>query len=227
VAARGWCALHWRRWRVHGDPLTVLPRSGGRRPKPPKPCSIEGCEGPCHARGWCMTHYQRWLRTGDTRDSRAGRSLCGLPGCGRQHYGRGWCKRHHRRWEVSGDPLGADRPANHACPETLALWHCTTPLVRADIRACMTAWSLGRWGDVTLYARRARGHGRSLSRLEREVVDGMLADCRKNWVESAPLVAELAESGLSVSEISAQLGVSERTVYRKRAQHRSLKEGRT
>jgi hypothetical protein len=26
VAGRGWCSMHYNRWRKHGDPLTVLPR---------------------------------------------------------------------------------------------------------------------------------------------------------------------------------------------------------
>lgn len=221
TVARGWCDKHWRRWRNHGDPLTVLPRSGGRRPKPPKPCSIEGCEDRCHARGWCMRHYLRWFRTGATL-SRAGRPLCELPGCGGLHYGRGWCRRHYRRWEVNGDPLGADHPVGTPPhPETPALWRRTTPLVRADIRAAMTAWSLGRSADVVLYVGRAQGHGRHLSRLEREVVDGMIADARKGQARTAQLVAELVEAGMRAPDIARQLGVSERTVRRKQAQQKA------
>jgi hypothetical protein len=30
VVARGWCSMHWQRWRRHGDPLVVLPHPGPR-----------------------------------------------------------------------------------------------------------------------------------------------------------------------------------------------------
>lgn len=55
--ARGFCKMHWSRWRTHGDPLRVdpkpqnLPRHFG--------CSSEGCEGKHFARGFCHIHYQR------------------------------------------------------------------------------------------------------------------------------------------------------------------------
>lgn len=29
--ARGWCKMHWRRWRKHGDPSVILPHAGGNR----------------------------------------------------------------------------------------------------------------------------------------------------------------------------------------------------
>ncbi len=32
TGARGWCPRHYQRWRLHGDPLTVHPRGGPRRP---------------------------------------------------------------------------------------------------------------------------------------------------------------------------------------------------
>lgn len=64
--ARGWCPMHYVRWRKHGD-LTTIAR-GGPKPKALSerpPCSIEGCERLARTRGWCKRHYLRWWFHGD------------------------------------------------------------------------------------------------------------------------------------------------------------------
>lgn len=55
--ALGYCNLHWKRWRKHGDPLV------GERCQP-HPCTVEGCSRRAVARGWCLPHYKRWQRNG-------------------------------------------------------------------------------------------------------------------------------------------------------------------
>lgn len=57
--SRGWCMMHWKRWRRHGDPTYLVPRPT------PSSCAIEGCDAQAHCRGWCEKHYTRWLRHGD------------------------------------------------------------------------------------------------------------------------------------------------------------------
>lgn len=62
-AGRGWCGTHWRRWKVHGDPLKVAQPGVDYQVKPP--CSVEGCERPHHAKSFCSMHHQRWAKHGD------------------------------------------------------------------------------------------------------------------------------------------------------------------
>lgn len=64
VEARGWCSLHYQRWKRHGDP------NGGRHykkraAKPAVPCSVDGCPQFARTRGFCGTHYARWQKSGD------------------------------------------------------------------------------------------------------------------------------------------------------------------
>lgn len=56
--ARGWCNMHWKRWRRHGDPLANHRLTRGV-------CVIEGCGTPHEARGWCRRHYLIWQAHGD------------------------------------------------------------------------------------------------------------------------------------------------------------------
>jgi hypothetical protein len=62
AARRGWCPMHYQRWRQHGD----LNRSRANRPKPPRSsCSVEDCDEVHEAQGYCNKHYLRWRKHGD------------------------------------------------------------------------------------------------------------------------------------------------------------------
>ena len=57
---RGWCILHYRRWRTHADPywIPITYRVSGLV------CRAEGCARPVLARELCKKHYSRWYRKG-------------------------------------------------------------------------------------------------------------------------------------------------------------------
>src|SRR5262245_12882461 len=101
---RGWCTLHYQRWRSHGT--TADPR---RQPNPDGRCLVAGCSRPERTRGWCGTHYSRWLRQGSVEDPQPKlRDPCSAEGCGRPATALGWCDMHYLRWYRHGstdDPI--------------------------------------------------------------------------------------------------------------------------
>lgn len=54
--ARGWCVMHYQRWKRHGDPLLTKHR---------QKCSISGCDEKHSGKGYCRHHYNMWRAHGD------------------------------------------------------------------------------------------------------------------------------------------------------------------
>ena len=73
---RGWCSMHWARWRNGAD--FYAPGDLRRRKNPVEPCAVECCDRPGTKRGWCDTHYQRWRVKGDPGTEPAGPSYRSL-----------------------------------------------------------------------------------------------------------------------------------------------------
>jgi hypothetical protein len=63
-AGRGWCSTHWLRWRKHGDPLYVTPRTEYNVERRIG-CLVDGCDAPHHAHGYCTRHATRFVRYGN------------------------------------------------------------------------------------------------------------------------------------------------------------------
>lgn len=76
--------------------------------KPPKKCSIEGCEKKAIARGWCTTHYQRWENYGDpeypvNRYQVNEGKTCSANECNSPADTRGFCPYHYLIFRRHGD----------------------------------------------------------------------------------------------------------------------------
>lgn len=87
--AKGYCLLHYSRFRRHGDPFSVSPK--GFAPKRRLPCSVDGCDSLSRYRGMCRPHDLRMQKYGDPN---AGRRIykrnqgprCAAPGCEKERY---------------------------------------------------------------------------------------------------------------------------------------------
>jgi hypothetical protein len=73
---RGWCSMHYERWKTHGDFTTV------RKPGNPRSlgdCQVDDGNGPCGvaaiAHDLCAKHYQRWKKFGDPAVTKLDRDL--------------------------------------------------------------------------------------------------------------------------------------------------------
>lgn len=61
TVARGYCTMHYQRWRTYGDPGEPEPRKVSGQTT----CRVEGCGSQADSRHLCFKHYKRWQMFGD------------------------------------------------------------------------------------------------------------------------------------------------------------------
>jgi hypothetical protein len=106
-SCRGYCAMHYQRWRVNGT-VEAVPRARKYGPV----CTVDGCEAKHYSRGWCQKHYERWSDKGTVDDAAFqayGQTGCKVEGCEAAHFQRGYCMKHAYRMRAWGTT--DDRPS--------------------------------------------------------------------------------------------------------------------
>ena len=124
--ARGWCPMHYSRWRLNGDPGPAHATRGPRAGK--AICSVDSCARGARARGMCMFHYNRTRYGIDIDAPYAHRrwegTECRVEGCERDRSpkaGEGMCLPHYGRHQRGGDltaPFPAERKRDIDDPST-------------------------------------------------------------------------------------------------------------
>lgn len=105
IHQRGWCHMHYQRYRRLGDPRAETRVYGSDAE-----CSVEGCAEKSRARGLCQPHYMRQYRGGDLSVQTPHQSYgptCTVEGCEEPHHSRGYCSTHYARWQRTGAPGSA------------------------------------------------------------------------------------------------------------------------
>lgn len=106
VIARGWCHMHYARWRKYG---TTKPWSGI--------CEVDGCAQISRSRTnrHCEMHYYRLRRTGSTADPVRVSGPCRAAGCDSEADRLdGLCRMHYLRVDKRNDlDFVYQGPANH------------------------------------------------------------------------------------------------------------------
>jgi len=111
VLARGWCSMHYARWKRQGEPGEPGAMRGARLNRS---CLVAGCTRRYKAKGMCTMHYNRSVVHGDLGP--AGlmrvRNVCSVDDCEKCVVGQGLCGTHRYRMRMHGN-TGNPRPTEN------------------------------------------------------------------------------------------------------------------
>lgn len=216
--ARGWCAVHYFRWRHHGHPLKGSQPGGA----PERCCEVAGCEKPAGGDGLCRAHRRKLKLYGDPLapsrstgkprtplaqrlwsrvDSSGGSDACWpWTGHARHNFGYGNIgdengrneNTHRVAWRLTNGPIAKGMCVLHACDNPA----CCNP---AHLFLGTQAQNLA---DMT-----AKGRRLSTNRVKGE----------RNWAskltaEDVREIRRLRAEGLGPTEIAARFGVTRSAV---------------
>jgi hypothetical protein len=107
--AKGFCKIHYLRWRRYGNPLVVkINRDHNGL------CSIDGCNEKYWAKQYCRLHYKRFIAHGDPEKILINNhdGFCIIENCNNKRRARGYCHKHYMRWYKRGDAEFEYDPSN-------------------------------------------------------------------------------------------------------------------
>ncbi len=125
VEARGWCSMHYLRWKRTGNVATAKPDR--KQTRHFQTCVIDSCDRPVHALGWCSFHYEQ----------NRPRKTCSIKGCPKDSRTRGMCDTHYAQVRRAEKRAEQDSEACKRCGAPIS--YSGTGRPRRFCEACLQA----------------------------------------------------------------------------------------